>query len=298
MSTVVVCSLTMGEAEQSNYSGIILAVIDPGRRCGKMLVLMPPIPQRVELRRILEITMRRKSFCYITISIFLVLSMTIFPRETHAEPEAMRGLNLSKENGGKIYAIVFGDVGKSGSREGYATVNPDHKLPALLLFHEGQGRRRSSPRMYVAIWEDGLIVWGAGKGSVLVANDIENHELEIKYFRVRVDPDKIKKMLVALANSSIWENPVPLVIANPTPPATNLIIRSEGKRYTYTAPRIDASAIRHIGRGEYTRAAVEWEKVTKTIFDVIPKEGNPVSISFREYGASDQPLFGWVGIVE
>jgi len=216
--------------------------------------------------------------------------------------EVEQAWNLSKIEG-EIYAIVFQDTGLSRTGENYAAANPDHKLPALLFFHDGQAggllspRSRSSPRMYVAIWEDGLIVWGAGRDSKLIAEDIENHALEIKYFQSKVDPEKIKKLLVVLAKSSIWENPVPLVNANPPPPSTELIVRSEGKKYTYTASRIDASAMRRYGR-EFEGAAREWERITKEIFDLIPEEGRPVNISFTHRGSGEPPPFGWLGIVE
>ena len=111
------------------------------------------------------------------------------------------------------YAILF-DVPEE-VRESYLNNNPEHKLPVLILFIDNGSVRfpkQQLPRVYVAIWEDGVIVWGACKGHKLIAGDIEDDNMVIKYFQSKIGRDSVEKLLAHVMNSSVWDDAIPIQI--------------------------------------------------------------------------------------
>lgn len=261
--------------------------------------------------------MNRRLFKKIVISVVFVPLSGVLSCAPHVDGQ----LNLTEieqewifsKNNGTEYAMLiktlFNDV-REEDRQSYVAENVHHKLPVLLLFIK-QGRAESSsvltadgrivpgfpPRIYMAIWEDGWIVWGACKDNKLIAEDIENRELEVRYYQSKVENSKIKKLLDTFADSSVWEDIIPVRWESS---CAYLSIRGEGREYTASAPRIAAvENVRSYGHGrDVARAARTWERMTKKIFDLIPKEGRPVNISFKKHDFDDPSPYGWVGIVE
>ena len=138
----------------------------------------------------------------------------------------------------KQYAILFG--GSERQRTDYFHKNPKHELPIFLLFFRQPDHIhvRHPPRIYTAIWEDGMVVWGACKGAKLVANDIQNDNLEIQYFQSTVDSNKVKKLIANLVESSVWTGDLPLTFGIGK---TQLMLRYTEKVYSMTADGIDVS---------------------------------------------------------
>ena len=202
------------------------------------------------------------------------------------------------------YVVLLGCGVSEGDRRDYLVKNTEHKLPVLELYIEPVSLMPTQewlPKIFVVIWEDGTIVWGASKEDVSAAQEIANHEPEIKYFMSRIDSDKVKELLFTLADSSVWDGTFYVMIGGRR---TQLTVRSEEKEYTIGLDDIDGPAlykaflwdnISMSDRVSAINSALEWRRVTKKIFSMIPSESRPVGISYERY--SDSSLT-WIGIIE
>jgi hypothetical protein len=256
--------------------------------------------------------MRLKIVNITIVSFFFVPLLVSFLSCTVSKTKSEQSLSevkqmwdLSKNDDGK-YVILFSNHDKN--REGYLIENENHKLPVLLLFiregdiehslipsdEGGYTLLMPPPRVYMAIWEDGLIVWGATRDSELFAEDIENGD-QGTFLLSSIGSNKVKKLVDVLIGSSIWEDRLPVRIGGSH---TCLTIRSDVETYTTYADRVAVLRDRDSEFGNRVKKeAREWERITKEIFDMIPKEGISVNISFKRYDSTPHQ-FGWVGIVE
>jgi len=229
----------------------------------------------------------------IAINIVFVSLVSILGCAGREEIKAVRGWDLI-DLGQEKYAILFDAFDET--REEYLAKNEDHNLPVLILFRMSSESLAFGhpPKIYTVIWEDGTIIWGVNEGNQFVVEDIENYVLGIKYFQSRIDRDKVNKLLVALAGSSVWEGSIPIAAGGVR---THLQIKSGGREYSMRTDHINVFWD-SLWYGS-VKAPWEWERITRNIFGMIPKEGRHVSISFKEY-VYEAPYCGfcWLGIVE
>jgi len=247
--------------------------------------------------------MRRKFSWSITASILLALVsiLSCATREgQRTEKKQNTGSIVDKDNFPTIdkgqYAI-FIDVSEEEA-EDYLAKNRDIKLPVLILyFVEGHFmRHKYVPRIYMAIWEDGTIVWGACQDTKTIISDIEDRELEIKYFQSKIDVDGVEQLLDVLLKSSVWDGRRGIV---PGTSHTYLTVRSEGKEHEtyghatsiFTTPMLISALLS--GYGITAKNDWQWRQTIKGILEVIPSEGDPVDILFEK-----RSILGWSGIVE
>jgi hypothetical protein len=246
----------------------------------------------------------RKLLLNIIRSIVFILFLNTLSCKTQKEIEVTQGWNSEGNSsvesssmvGKEKYAILF-DV-PEGVRRDYLAKHAEYKLPVLKFFIDyplGLLGLGSPPRIYTAIWKDGTIVWGVSESNGFIADDIENDELEIKYFQSKIDSSKIEALLTILENSSVWESEIPIVLGGKH---SCLVIRCGEKKHGIRANCLIVFKVIDHGR-EYEKGIREWERVAKEIFAMIPSEGRPVDMSLKQYGF-DSPYDGssWLGIVE
>ena len=232
--------------------------------------------------------------------IVLILMLGIMFSGIQRNTKAVPGWDSASVN---KYAILFTMLEEV--RTDFIAKNTEYKLPVLVLIYErNKYEYRESPpkiykyppKIYIVVWEDGKIVWGTGKGHSPIVSYVENDELEIQYFQSKIDSNRVKKVLDNFTKSAIWNS----AISHPYDGShANLIIRSGERSYSMSANRIAAFYDALPYGIETAFGAWKWERITKRVFNMIPKESCPVNISFKEY-SYDSPYTGttWLGIVE
>ena len=214
-----------------------------------------------------------------------------FPTLSPPENSGGKVFSVANEN---VYAILFFEMDEN--RNTYLSKNERHRLPVIILRQnrDGDGSSPPPPRVYTAIWEDGTIVWGTCKNPDFTILQFGLPFVKIEYFGSEIDPDTVKKFLADIANSSIWQATYSVYLGGY---GTDLHIRKENTHYFVRVPGVTLgykdSEDDWTKRGMFSvEDAREWARLTKEIFDMIPKEGVPVDISYGKFG------FYTVGIVE
>jgi len=196
------------------------------------------------------------------------------------------------------YVVLLGLGASEKERRDYLVKNTDHKLPVVELYIEPASLTVDQewlPKIFVVFWANGTVVWGATKEDVSAAKEKANNQ-EIRYFMSRIDSDKVKELLCALSDSSVWNSNLSVWISGRL---THLTIRSEEKTYTTAVNDVVGAtlyqALMEDGISGIT-SAMEWRRVTDKIFNMIPSESRPVSISYERYNRDDS--LSWIGIIE
>ena len=213
--------------------------------------------------------------------------------------EAVQGWDTNVTE--STYIIWFDCITTEKDRENYLARNPDYKLPVLVIYF-GNVIDYTAPKLtiYVVIWEDGTILWGAPNESKPIIRDVKrdfkHNKREIKYFMSKIDSDKVNELLLALEDSLVLLDNLIVFIGGGR---THLGFRSEKAR-TVGVDSIDAlpkifSAL-ITGRIPSAKSALAWKRMVNQIFNMIPSESRPVNISYSKYDC-DEP-FSWIGIIE
>lgn len=236
--------------------------------------------------------------CTVSVSLFIVFFSAFGEKE---KIKAVQGWDTNVRE--DTYVVLLGCGASEEERRDYLVKNPEHKLSVLELYIEPVSltvNQKWLPKIFVVIWEDGTIVWGSSKEDVSAAQEMANHEPEIKYFMSRIERDKVKELLFALSDSSVWDGTFYVMVGGRR---TQLAVRSEGKEYTIGLDDVDGPALYEMflwnnvsvrDRVSAIKSTLEWRRVTKKVFNMIPSESRPVSISYERY--TDR-VDSWIGII-
>ena len=171
-----------------------------------------------------------------------------------------------------IYVVLFGLSVSEEDRWDYLVNNPEHKLPVLDLYIEPVSltvNQEWLPKIFVVIWEDGTIVWGASKEDVSTAQEMANNEQEIKYLMSRIDRDKVKELLFAVADSSVWNANFYVFVGERH---TYLTIRNEEKEYTMAVNDVDGPTLYEVFQWDGIsgiKSAMEWTALSKNFSKLV-----------------------------
>gem|GEM_PF-4634083 len=239
----------------------------------------------------------------IIVSVIFISLLIVFPIalwEKQEKIEAVQGWEANVTEG--TYVVWFDRITTEEDRECYLAQNPDRKLP-VLVFYAGDVIDYTEPKgtIYVVIWEDGTIVWGAPNEGKPVIRNLAYKNQDIKYFMSQIDSGKVHELLLDLENSLVLLDYLLFPIGTCH---VHLGFRVEEAR-TFSIDTIDGfqkifSALTCelilSEKVQSVKSAQAWRRMVNKIFSMIPSESRPVNISYSRYDCDDP--YSWIGIIE
>ena len=158
------------------------------------------------------------------------------------------------------------------------------KLPMILLYTENPHVRHSTPlpKLHLAVWDDGIIVWSVFK----TTKDTEmNVEKETTYFKSHITSEIIDKLFCDIYHTELWnyngENVFP-----PSSHICKLFLQDENicQSLRITVWDVDwpNPPFNNIHDIRHKEIANSWKQTIVLLKDIVPQNGDVVRIEFRK----------------
>lgn len=178
----------------------------------------------------------------------------------------------------------------------------DRKFPIIVLYHVDYLDRlqrlselldksqektelldKSLEKIYVAIWDDGRIIWGKletdidrGIGKPKYVHSFDGNDKNILYFQSQISIEKTKDLVSKIDQLGYWEDRNEILVSLMHAGTCRLFFHGERNFFLCGTPGISWDTC--VGTG----IANTWGQAIRLILDIIPDQGDKVEITIEK----------------
>jgi hypothetical protein len=176
-------------------------------------------------------------------------------------------------------------------------------FPVVLLYHTFKASRLQSvseisPQFYIALWDDGKIIWGKLEPSrdndiiasqfALSSDDVNS----VTYLQSQISAEKVEAFFSAINDIAFWQYSKKSIVF-PDTSSCCLFIQKDNQLLTITVPGIAWPLYpfkASIRAGDETFAEA-WQRIANLILELIPEQGEKVDITIKRVIIKGEGIF-------